>query len=268
MKDAVIILGARGSVPASGSAYAAYGGATTCFLLRLRGRSILVDAGSGLMNLPEAERRACALSLLLTHPHADHLIGLPLCPYAMVPGKRLDIYAARHGGLDAREQIRRLISPPLWPVAPESLPAEIRFYTLPPSMALEEGEIQVESMPGVHPGGVSLLRLSGGGKSVAVFTDCTLTQALAPEAAAFASACDLLLCDGHYSEKEWPRCAGFGHSTWIAAARFGRLCGAKRVLIVHHAPFRTDAELDAAAEDLKAIHPACTFAREGEEVSL
>lgn len=307
MQSAVIILGARGSVPVSGPSFQKYGCATTCFLLRLNGRSVLVDAGTGLMNLPDAELSAPSLPLLLTHPHADHLSGLPLCPYVMRSGKRLNVYAARHGGLNGREQVLRLLSPPLWPVTPDQLPAEFRFHDLPPSLDLygehgpercgtqneanssldlygehgagpdsgtnnepgnDAGIIHVERMEGIHPGGVSLLRVSGGGKSVVIMTDCTLTKDLCPRAAAFARDCALLLCDGQYSPAEWPRVSGFGHSTWPDAAQFGRLCGARQVRVIHHDPRRTDEELDRAAGELREIHPRCAFAREGEEIVL
>jgi len=262
--DLVKILGARGSVPVSGPDYARYGGATSCYFVRLAGQPIVLDAGSGMLSLPAAlgpeERR---LALLLTHPHADHLLGLPMCGLVFDPACRIDVYAARRGGYDAAAQCRRLISPPLWPVGPEGLPADIRFHDLPGEM--EVGPVRVRAMEGVHPGGASLFRLDCGGKSVALVTDCTLTDALRPQAAAFAQGCGLLLCDGQYSLEEWPARASFGHSTWDDAAEFGRLCGAGRTRIVHHDPARTDAELDAAAG---ALGPGCAFAREGEEILL
>ena len=94
------------------------------------------------------------------------------------------------------------------------------------------------------------------------------TDGLLPRLADFARDCDLLLCDGQYSGAEWPSRSGFGHSTWTAAARLGSACGAKTVRVIHHDPAHTDDELDAAAEELHAIHPNCAFARAGEEVLL
>jgi len=262
--DVVKILGARGSVPVSGPDFARYGGASSCYFVRLAGQPLVLDAGTGILSLPPLlgpeERR---LPLLLTHPHADHLLGLPLCGFVFDPACRVDLYAARRGSRGAAEQVRRLLSPPLWPVGPEGLPAEIRFHDLPGEMTV--GPVRVRSMEGVHPGGVSLLRLDGGGKSVALLTDCTLTDALLPEAAAFARDCGLLLCDGQYCPGEWAEKSSFGHSTWTMAAEFGRLCGAARTRIVHHDPGRTDGELDAAAGELG---PDCAFAYEGEEVLL
>ena len=113
--NTVTILGARGSMSVSGAEYLRYGGATTCVLVRLSGQWALIDAGTGLMNPPPDLLDAPSLPLLLTHAHADHLLGLPLCPYVMRRGARLEVYAARRGGLDAEAQIRRFLSPPLWP---------------------------------------------------------------------------------------------------------------------------------------------------------
>jgi len=262
--DVLKILGTRGSVPVSALAYTRYGGATSCYFARLAGQPIVLDAGTGILSLPAAlEPEEHRLPLLLTHPHADHLLGLPMCGLLFDPACRVDFYAARRGDYDAAAQFCRLMSPPLWPVGPEDLPADIRFYDLPEEMTV--GPVRVRSMEGIHPGGVSLLRLDGGGKSVVLVTDCTLTAALRPAAAEFARDCDLLLCDGQYRPEEWAARSGFGHSTWEMAAEFGRLCGAKQTRVVHHDPCRTDGELDAAAGDLGR---GCAFAYEGEEIIL
>lgn len=261
MDNTVTILGARGSMSVGGAEYLRYGGATTCVLVRLSGQAVVLDAGTGLMNLPPDVLDAPSLPLLLTHSHADHLLGLPLCPYVMRRGARLDIYAARRGGLDAETQVRRFLSPPLWPVGPDSFPADIRFHDLPADFHL--GGIRVASMEGAHPAGVSLLRLEGGGESVVLLTDCTLTAALRPAVLDFARDCSLLLCDGQYSDDEWPARAGFGHNTWRAAADFARECRARETRIVHHDPFHTDAALDAASAEI-----GTPFAREGEVIVL
>jgi ribonuclease BN (tRNA processing enzyme) len=262
----VKLLGIRGSLPVSGREFIRYGGGTTCVLLRLGGQYLLVDGGSGLLRLEGDVLREQALPLILTHGHADHLLGLPLCPYLLRSGRRMDIYAAARNGLGAEAQVSRLLSPPLWPVRPDTLPAEIHWHALPDSLDL--GEITVHRMDGVHPGGVSLLRISGGGRTVIVLSDCTLTPELLPAVKEFARGCDLLLCDGQYSESEWPDCADFGHSTWKMAARFAADCGAGMLRVVHHDPRHSDLILDAAEAEVREIFPGGALAREGEVVDL
>ena len=262
----VTILGARGSVPVSGGAFQRYGGATTCVLVRLAGQAVLLDAGTGLLDVPPLPEGECRIPLLLSHPHADHLLGLPMCPLLSRGDLQMEIYAARRNGLDAEAQVRALMAPPLWPIGPEKLLSQPVFRDLP--ARLELGDVTVDTMGGVHPGGVSLLRLTGGGRRVVFATDCTLTDGRLPTLTEFARDCDLLLCDGQYSDAEWPTRAGYGHSAWTAVARLGRDCGAGQVRVIHHDPSHTDALLDGAAEELRRIHPNCAFARAGEEVLL
>lgn len=261
--DQAIILGARGSVPVGGAAFARYGGATTCVLLRLDGQYVVLDAGSGLLDLPP-DAAASEPPVLLTHLHLDHLLGLPLCPCLFGrEGSRMTVYCGVHEGTTARETIERLYAPPLWPV---SLAELLTFRALEPDFSI--GALRVETLSGVHPNGVSLLRLSGGGKRVVFATDCTLTDELTSALADFAQDCDLLLCDGQYSDEEFRRRAGFGHSSWRMAAELAKRCGARQFRVIHHDPFHDDAFLDAANDEIRRICPTGGAARQGEVITL
>jgi len=267
MEDRVIVLGARGSVPVTSSEQTKYGGSTTCILLRLDDQPIVVDAGTGILHLnsflTEQEKE---IPLLLSHPHADHLIGFPMCPTMFDGDFTFHVYAARRGGLDAAAQVSALMSAPLWPIRSEQLPADIRFHTMQGNFRL--GPVQVDTMEGSHPGGVTLFRFSTGSHRVVCMTDCALAQMPQEAITYFARDCDLLLCDGQYKKRELQARRDYGHSSWLDAAKLGTACGAKQVRIIHHAPQRTDWELDEAAESLQAIHPNCTFAYDKEEIIL
>ena len=267
MKDTVSILGTRGSVPVHLPVFLQHGGATTSVFVRLAGQPIVLDAGTGLLDLDKVLLPGeTDLPLLISHFHVDHILGLPLCPLVFDPQRRFRIYAATHGSVTAQEKLRSLMSPPLWPVRPEELPAQIDFHDIASGFSL--GEVRVDTMEGIHPGGVTLFRLRAGGKCIVFITDCTLTEQFFPKAVDFARDCDLLLCDGQYSEEEWPSRRTFGHSTWTAAAQLGAACGAKTVRIMHHDPTRTDDALNSAVPGLQRIHQNCGFARAGEEIPL
>lgn len=249
-----------------GEAFARYGGSTTCVLAHMGGQFIALDAGTGIMNLPGEVTAQKELPLLLTHAHADHLLGLPMCSYVMVRGARLDIYGASRDGLSPRQQVERLVSPPLWPITPDDFLTELCFHDMPDTMHL--GEVRVDAMEGNHSGGVTLLRLEADGKRVVFATDCTFSDDLRPELVEFARGCDLLLADGQYSDEEWPTRKTFGHSTWRMAAELAEACGAKQLRIVHHDPTHTDAMLAAWDKTLQEQDPAYAFAREGETIEL
>ena len=48
----VTILGCRGSIPVSGKKFARYGGASLCVLVRAGDAIAVLDAGTGILNLP------------------------------------------------------------------------------------------------------------------------------------------------------------------------------------------------------------------------
>ncbi len=265
--DSVTILGARGSVPRAGAEYAKYGGTTTCILVSLAGETILLDAGTGLMELDcEDLGGKKNVALLLTHPHVDHLLGLPLCPLLLDPDFHMDIYVRSRSGQSGKEQLERFLSPPLWPVRLEELPGKTAVHELPAAFSL--GRVRIETMEGIHPGGVTLLKLSADSRSIVFVTDCTLTEAILPELTEFARGCSLLLCDGQYSREEFQARRDFGHSSWEMAAELGLRCGAERVRVIHHDPQHTDLILDAAAPDLAALHSGASFAMAREEICL
>ena len=262
----VMILGARGSVPISSPECVEFGGATTCVLLRMNGEYIILDAGTGILSLPTDAMEQPRLSLLLTHMHLDHLCGLTMCPFVLKCGKTLDIYGSPACGASVEAVLETIYSPPVWPVRPSQLPAALHYHPLPDE--LEIGAVKVSAMEGRHPDGVKLLRLTGGGKTIVFATDFTLTDDLYPKAVEFARGCDLLLCDGQYSAEELKSRPGFGHNSWLNAARLGRDCQAAAVRIIHHDPSHTDDILNSAEKEAAAVYPACRLAREGEVIAL
>jgi len=260
--DHVRILGTRGSMPLGGAARTRYGGATTCVLLSLGGQYAVLDAGTGLMDLPPEAAAQPELPLLLTHLHLDHLLGLPLCPY-LFGGGHMTVYAGVHEGQTAQEVLSRLYAPPLWPVP---LAQRLSFRALESETRI--GALTVSAMPGVHPNGVNILRLAAGGKAVVFATDCTVTEELLPRLAGFADGCDLLLCDGQYSDEEFADRSHFGHSSWRMAAELAVRCGAKAFRVIHHDPAHDDRLLDQFDREIRRICPAGGAARQGEEIML
>ncbi len=72
---------------------------------------------------------------------------------------------------------------------------------------------------------------------------------------------DLLLHDAQYTMEEYKNRVGWGHSSMEDAIQFANLTGVKHLLLSHHDPMRTDAQLNDMITRLKEnIH--CQFSYE------
>ena len=70
---------------------------------------------------------------------------------------------------------------------------------------------------------------------------------------AFAEKADVLIWDGMFTEKELVDRKGWGHSSIEQATRFNEEANCKRILISHHAPARSDQDLDHIASSLPEL---------------
>ncbi|MCR4897174.1 MAG: MBL fold metallo-hydrolase [Lachnospiraceae bacterium] len=251
------VLGARGSIPVDGPEFTIYGGGTSAYLLEVADQTIFLDAGSGLMNAPE--HMDGQISILLTHPHLDHLMGLCFFRHLFVAGKVVTIYGAGREIGDVQQQVDHLFAPPLWPVMVESFPADLRFSDVKETFFL--GEVRVDSMEAVHPGGCTVFRISYGGKSLVYATDFEHSGDLEKRLADFAKGCDLLIYDGQYFEEEYPPRAGYGHSTPETGLRIMEEAGAGRLLLTHHDPRHTDEMLAKRERELQALCLDAAYAK-------
>jgi ribonuclease BN (tRNA processing enzyme) len=238
--------GARGSLPVSGADKVRYGGDTFSLLAEGRdGAQVLVDAGSGVRNL--LDRLRPGATLVFTHTHLDHLVGLPMLekvwPRAMVFPRG-----------DLADVLARVFAPPVWPV---ELPA-VEFPNPVPPMAV--GGLLVSWQAVAHPDGCVAYRIDEPetGAALVVATDIEW-QAMAPEAQAefarFARGADRLVFDAHFRPEEYAEHRGWGHSTWADALDAARQAGVKNVWLMHHAPNRTDAEIDAISSEASVQFP-------------
>ena len=73
-----------------------------------------------------------------------------------------------------------------------------------------------------------------------------------------AARADLLIHDAQYTDEEYDRCVGWGHSSYRHALAFAANVGAKRLVPFHHDPSHDDATLDNLLADAKGqFNPTC-----------
>lgn len=253
--------GVRGSTPAPGPAFVRYGGFTSCVALAHDGAdapTLLLDAGTGL-------RRVTALlggapfsgTILLSHLHWDHTHGLPF----FRGGDRDDALVSlllpdQLDGQSARDVLARGMSPPHFPISPEGLRGTWRFESVSPGTFEAEG-FTVTAVEVPHKGGRTLGYRVSDGRTTTSYVPDHCPTALGPgddglgahhdAAMALAGGVDLLVHDAQLLPDEVAQEASFGHAAADYAVGLGRAAGARRVVLFHHKPERTDDDLDALA---------------------
>ncbi len=79
---------------------------------------------------------------------------------------------------------------------------------------------------------------------------------------------DLLIHDSHLRAEEVPTEGSFGHAAAEYAVRLGELAGARRVVLFHHRPERTDVEIERTVDRFADGALPVIAAEEGTTVAL
>jgi phosphoribosyl 1,2-cyclic phosphodiesterase len=269
----VTLFGTRGSIAAPGPETIRYGGNTSTVEVCANDGTILVlDAGTGIrrlgMQIPTTTSR---VDILLTHLHMDHIQGLGFFGPLFDPRTNVHIWGPASSMLTLEARLARYLSPPLFPVHLRDLPSVICHEV--PCPAFQIGPFRIRASLICHPGPTVGYRIESEDGVVAYLCDHEPALGLLngqwpdPEWISgydVAADADLLIHDAQYTDEEYQRCIGWGHSTYRHAFEFATQVGAKRIVPFHHDPSHDDETLDRllhrAASDSKSpctASPGC-----------
>jgi ribonuclease BN (tRNA processing enzyme) len=282
----ITFCGVRGSTPAPGADYVRYGGNTSCVAVaHARGAApvLALDAGTGLGNLTGLLGGApFAGTILLSHLHWDHSLGLPFFRAGDRDDARVTLLVPEQepgvgGAVAAERLLGQVMTPPFFPITPDDLLGSWEFGTISPGQHKAEG-FTVEAREIPHKGGRTLgYRISDGRAVLAYVTDhCPTALGPGPDglgayheaAVELARDADLLIHDAQLTAEEVPAEAAWGHAAAEYAAGLAAAAGARRVALFHHKPSRTDDQLDAIGRRFTAGPVPVLVAAEGLSVEL
>ncbi len=275
--------GTRGSIATPGPETVIYGGNTSCVeVVSNRGQRLIIDAGTGIRALGDELVQAgqpVTVTLLLTHTHWDHILGMAFFKPVYLDSTVINIDGCPKAFWGVANVFDDRKGNGYFPVAFDELKAHIRHLERLPFGTTRIGDLRIDGIETNHPQGGMGFRIREDGHCFVFLTDNELTDE-APigrqpiDYAHFARGCDLLIHDAQYLPEEIANHRGWGHSTYVDAVEVALLAKVPRLILFHHDPSRSDREIqeiEARARQLvksRKSNLKVSAAREGEVILL
>ena len=196
-------------------------------------------------------------AILLTHLHWDHVQGLPFFPPADRDDAEVVLVQPAQG--DPVATLARAMSPPHFPIGPDGLRGSWKHVGIEPGAhEFQDYDVLVRDVR--HKGGRALgYRITGAGASLAYVPDAVDDNDDA--IIDLARDVDLFVRGAPFVAAEAERANAFGHGTVEHAVEVAGRAHARRLVLTHHGPLRTDDAVDriAAAAGVDAAREGMTI---------
>ena len=268
--------GVWGSLPVCGREFERYGGNTTCIKIYRENahRIAVIDAGTGIRNLGKEivnnKISQKVINILFSHFHWDHIQGFPFFAPAYNENQRIGILA-----MGRREKITNLkeifstqMQKEYFPIGLETMGAQFEFLTYGNKEQLYGATVIAVPQHHLVAGGSYGFRIEDESVTFAVCTDVEHINGIDQNIVNLANGADLLIHDGQYTEDEYKKFKGWGHSSYLHAVDVAIKANVKKLIIIHHDPDHNDDFLDAMEHECQKLFPNSVFAKEGMEVSV
>lgn len=291
--------GVRGSYAVPGQNTMRHGGNTSCIEVRAKNHIIILDAGTGIINLghrmmdeiKQADpAKPFAINILFSHTHHDHIQGLPYFAPAYHSNCVLNLFGPRTYSQDLRQSLSFNMAPQYSPIELEELHSTININNITdnhllvfegnaaaPSVLTANG-IEQKATNGVriliqrnyaHPKvGTFIFRIEANGKSIVYATDTEGYIGGDKRLIDFAKDANLLIHDAQYDPEEYLECQGFGHSTYEMAAQLAEAANVENLVLFHHDPCHDDDRLSQMEAKARELFPNTTAGAEGLEFAF
>ena len=259
--------GVRGSIACSGPRTARYGGNTSSLEVRCGDQLLLFDAGTGMRYLGKAlEETRLDADIYFTHTHFDHVCGLPFFRPLFQPQNHFRLWAGHlRGAMTLRRVLAEFMMSPLFPVPPEVFRSTLEYRDFTAGETLQPGNgISMRTAPLNHPDGATGYRVDYQGRSLCYVSDTEhVPGSLDRNVLGLIADADVVVYDCMYTDDEYRRYVGWGHSTWQEGIRLCKEARAKRMVVFHHDPDHDDDMLDDIAREVERALPGSVVAHEG-----
>lgn len=289
-KFKITFFGTSGSSATSSEKRRKYGNNTSCALVQAGEHFIILDMGSGLVQLANAvfDYNVKSADVLLSHFHYDHIEGFPFfTPF--YSGGKYTIHGEKRENpdnpgemLSLEEIFARYMRHPFFPVTPTAFCKELSYkhFEEDESFFLGgkdsfEGDILIDTIHTNHPDFATAYKINYDGKVLVHLLDHEHISSEEGEAdqkryIEFCRDADLVIYDAYFTREEYNsgRYFGWGHSTYTHGIEFCKSANIKKIAFSHHAVWRSDNDLDSIEMQVQQHLPNGILARERLVINL
>ena len=247
----VVFRGTRGSYPLHAPGFTSLGGNTSCVELhQADSGKLLLDAGSGLLHVTPTPHTDV---IFLSHLHVDHIVGLPhfIGKKKSIGGELVLASGVFSSAGEFKEAIDKFYGGRYFPIQMQDILPMLKFECIGNKLTTIS-DWEIERVQLNHPGGCfgGKFRHTHSVRSIVYASDHEHGTKQHNNLTDFSQGADLLIYDSSYSEENYPKYIGWGHSTWQCGVDTANQANVKRVAITHHDVDRSDAEAQAIAGQL------------------
>ncbi len=277
--------GVRGSYPVPGKRANHFGGNTSCLEIRANEHIIILDAGTGIINLGNklveemkqngnSDKNPMNIHIFFSHTHHDHIQGLPFFAPAYLENCTLNFFGPKSFSHGLHDILANTMESHFSPIELDELNSKINIHNInesdifsfsknKPNPTITRrnggGEMKLEDLVVslmrnyAHPKiGTFVIKAQTKGKSIVYATDTEGYIGGDTRLIDFSQNANLLIHDAQYDVHQYSQMQGFGHSTYEMAAEVATKANVENLVLFHHDPGHDDgtlAEMETKAKD-------------------
>lgn len=279
--------GVRGTLPVPGSKSLKYGGNTNCVTLNIANKqNFIFDAGSGIKELSNYILREKLVpykaKIFISHPHYDHINGIPFFVPLYMKGNDFEFLGSDQGSVTLEKCLSDQMDSVYFPVTMNEFSSTVTFKSLTEE-AFKIDDIDVDTILLNHPGRCLGFRITYKGKVFCYITDNEIyfkddkqryNEEEVTRLIKFIKDADILVIDATYTDEEYPKKIGWGHSPLSMVVDVADQAKVKLLCLHHHDPDQCDEDIDKKLLAAQAILDArksstkCIIPCEGDEIII
>lgn len=301
-KFTVKFRGTRGSYPCARINYLKYGGNTACVEVRCGSQLIILDAGTGIIDIGIDEIKNKIITntkdvphqatIILSHIHQDHIQGLQFYKPLFIPASKINLFGMSSNEENLKETLKKILFDKVFPLGLDEIRSDFKinnftsdnviiisqdgttrvFDNLNPDINYKEDDIVITAhKTSAHPkNGCLCIRIQYNSKSLVYATDKESYIGSDKKFALFAHNCNCLIHDAQYTHQDYinplESRQGFGHSTFEMAIDAYKGAKADKLFFFHYDPDYDDNQLEILEKEYS--NESIFFAKENYEVEL